>query len=1025
LTRDANSTPIPNIIYAGAWGSAAQKQIKDNYLARRKFLLTELELGRLPHISTDGDGTCTFKTVTKVENTRSIGSLIDKYFLRQMVKAVKKLGGYFEINTARTGLVPGPSAVGTEGPKFKDANGNWVNPRSPNEISGILHEFGIHHLDDPESQELFDTLIINGLSGGVKHDPRAPLKIQEATLNYGKFIDALNQISLPDASKGFLNKIEEIVANSKEAKPLRVLEYKSIPRIFVDHPNFTVKDYIRYISLVERSREDKTSDFEFFSRLNSSGIQLPTEYYDISNPPATEKELTNKIRNGMLACLTPHAFDSDNIIREDKKLEFYQTLSKFCNSPEAQEWAETNLGIPRGTSLFTVNGKSVEGLDFSDKKFFEKYPKGLVQFNQDLKDNGKKPANPKHILVNVIDNHPQPYIEMAPNTNKAEVLPDIEQVMQLGKTVIGAGDSPGSDAVMLAQAIILGGAGFVVRGLMSDADVANKIVEELATKKNQWHEFALTEIPKGKDANGKDLPSDYKLNSTGEIKAKKDWAKFFENKYKDKMFHCNNIHENNAFNAAIFSEIFEGDKAFSLEFDPDKHSWAQDVLAQTNSKSLVTPISEANEAALKGQAYEKPILEKYPFLNITGIKNIFDPNKAGKTFDTMLNWISKTLIGIAPLEIIADTVGLKSVASVARNLQKYAYAVNTVASGIGRGLTQSAHKFYWQFFGEVFGFVSSFLPDKSIYRGIFRALNQMVLIGRANELAMRDNYNLDDFTPEAKKEVENLYKGDKAAIYKDKRVAAANYNKEMMQQIHDWSHEKFGGILGKIPFGNVVVASVAQFNQAAKLAIDFIKIPELRRSTFGNFFSWGQKGLAKNSKNSGKQYGEVHEKNTYAFAGMATLGAVVSATATDLLFGKSSVGKFISTALTNAANMIPALGVVTAGKLVEQDQAGDPRLFTDIAKNQQVYSPEYSGLMQKLAGWGLAIFGSFQHTNTGQVLYNLANGLYFEGMRGQLKVSIDDAAVNNKTRWNQYYVSHLENGNGKKRSPAENLAKAA
>ena len=41
-----------------------------------------------------------------MENSRSIGALQDKHFLRMALKAYKKLGAYFEINTARTGFVP-------------------------------------------------------------------------------------------------------------------------------------------------------------------------------------------------------------------------------------------------------------------------------------------------------------------------------------------------------------------------------------------------------------------------------------------------------------------------------------------------------------------------------------------------------------------------------------------------------------------------------------------------------------------------------------------------------------------------------------------------------------------------------------------------------------------------------------------------------------------------------------------------------------------------------------------------------
>lgn len=998
LKLDDSQIKIPDQIFANAI-FGAKEQIKENYLARRKFFLSELAAGRLPHISTDADGTCTFKTVQKVENSRSIGSLQDKYYLRLLLKAIKKIGGYFEINTARTGFVPGPSLVGTEGPKFKGTDGEWLNPRSPNEISGLLHEFGIHDIDTKESKDLFDVLVVNGLSAGAKHDPRSgKLTVADATINYGKFVDKLNHISLPGAEEGFLSKLEEIVANKDEAKPLKVLEYKSIPWVFIDNPDFKAEDYFRYISLVEKHRDEKFSDAEFFQKLNSSDINLPQSYYDPVNPPATEAELTRKLRMGMLACLTPHAFDSDNIVRDDKKLEFYKTLAKFARSPEAQEWAEKEFGIPKGTDLFTINEKSVKHVDFDN---IENQYKDLAELKNELDTKGTEPENKAHVLINVVENL-QPYCEIAPNTSKADVL-DIEELRKSNKFVIGAGDSPGSDAVLLAQSILLGGAGFVVRGLMSDKDVGRKIVELLAKPQNQWHEDALTEIRFGDDKE-----PEYKLNSTGEIKTKHDWIQFFVDKYQDKIIRCNNIHENNAFNASIFSEFFEGDPEFSMNFN-ESEDWAKIVLDNTCRQSLVTPISEAGEKALDGQVYEKSILDKFPWMkSLPIIGKAFDPLHAGKTFNQLLGAVSKALVGAAPVAMVADMMGIESVSYAARLAQRISYGVNTVASGVSRGLYLSSHKFYWQFIGEMFGLASTFFEQTNTFGRTLRALANVVLIGRGNELAMRDNYNLDGFKD--KKEVEAEFKKNPNAVkYLDKKAVAADLTRETMGEIDYLSNSFMGGMLGKIPGGKHLAGTIAQFKQAGKLAWDFVTIPEIRKHALANIFSLKPVGHIKMSKNSGKPYAEAFEANTYAFAGMATLGTALAST----VLGKITGSKTVDTVLTNLANMIPALGIVTAGKLVHQDQAGDPRHFTDVAKKQQDYSPEKSGLLQTVAGWLIGITGAFQHTTLGAELYNLANGVYFEGIREQLKVGTDDAAVNKMTRHGEYYQLREPIGNGK------------
>lgn len=986
LKLDKSQIKIPEQIYANAYG-AARELIKENYLARREYYLKQLTEGKLPYLSTDADGTCTFKTVQKVENSRSIGSLQDKYYLRMLLSAFKKIGGYFEVNTARTGAFPGPSLVGTEGPKFKNDKGNWVNPRSPNEISGLLHEFGIHDIDTPESKSLYDTLVINGLSAAVKHDPRVgTLQISPQAINYGRLIDKLNQIKLPDAPDGFLSKIEEIVANKEDSKPLKVLEYKSVPKVFIDHPEFRTEDFFRYISLVEKHRDEKFSDAEFFKKLNASGIKLPVTYYDPKNPPATEAELTYKLRIGTLMCLTPHAFDSDNIVRDDKKLEFYKTLAKFTRSPEAQEWAEKELGIPKGTDLFTINEYDVSHIDFEKKDL------NLVNLYNELKDKKVKPPKKEHVVINVVENL-QPYCEIAPNTSKADVF-DIQRLNKENKYfVIGAGDSPGSDAALLAQALLLGGAGFVVRGLMSETSVLEKMIELLANKQNQWHQFALTKIPDSHDGKAQ-----YQMNSNGDIKTVKGWVDFFKKQYSSKILKCSNIHENNAFNAAIFSEFFAGDNKFKMELNPEE-GWAKTVLDNNCRQSLVTPISQAGEKALQGQVYEKSILDKFPFIkSIPVVGKALDPLHAGHTFNVLLSYISKALIGAAPVGIVADALGFGSLGYLAKLTQRVAYGVNNIASGVSRGLYLSSHKFYWQFIGEMFGLTSTFFEQTNSVGRILRALSNVVLIGRGNELAMRDNYNLDDFQDKDAVKAE-FSKNPNALPYFDKKGVAAKLTKETMGEIERWSNDYFGGMLGKIPGGKHLVATLAQFKQGVKLAWDFVRIPEIREHAWRNLIGLKPVGRIKMSKNSGKPYAEAFEANTYAFAGMATLGTALTATLVRLITGEGIIQK----ALTNLANMIPALGIVTAGKLVHQDQAGDPRVFTDVAKKQQNYSPEKSGLLQTVAGWMIALTGTCQHTAIGAELYNLANGFYLEGIREQLKVGVDDSAVNKLTRQGEYY----------------------
>jgi hypothetical protein len=1015
LETPDNQIKIPDVIYANtpSYFKKDRELIKENYLRRRKFILDELAAGRRPHFSDDADGTHTFKTVMKVENSRSIGSLIDKFHLRLIVKAVRKIQGFFEINTARSGFIPGPSLVGTEGPKFKDSKGNWVNPRSENEISGIPHEFGIHNLKDPENRKIFDNLVINGLSGGVIHDPRngGNFKVKDSTIRYGKFIEKLNDISLPGAANGFLAKLEELVANKDENKPLRVLEYKSIPNILIDHPEFKVKDFYEYAHLAEMNRQEGGSDAQFFEKLNNSGIKMPLDYYDPASPPPTEAELTRKLRVSMLACLTPHAFNSDNVVDKERKLKFYATLAKFARSDEARQWAFEKYGIPIGTPLISINDKDVSHIDFDN--FKKSYP-SIGAMKDDLKAKG---VDCPTALVKVVEND-QPYCEFAPNSSKDDVLPDIEQVLQHGKTVIGSGDSPGSDAPLLAQSIILGGAGFIVRGLMSENDVGNSITELLSKSENQWHEQALTKLPI-LDEHGKEVDADYKNNKTGEIKSKAQWTEFFTGEngiYRDKIHRSNNIHENNAFTAAIFSEFFDGDQDFKMELD-ENASWVKDVKKEAYKRSLVTPISVPAEHAMDGMVFEKPILERMPWLNkIPLVRDLFDPYKMGSTFSSLWKGVAYALIGAAPVEVIADFMGMSGLAKTAGLVQRLSYGLNNIASGVGRGLTQSAHKFWWQFNGEVFGLISAVLGNTT--NGLtFRALANTVLVGRANENAMRDNYNLDDFKD--KKAVKELYTGSKTAeAYFDKKEVAADYTHKMMQTIDNLDNNFLGGFLGKVPGGKMLTGSLAQFMQTSKLAKDFFQIPGLPSSTLKNVLSIGQQGHTKVSKNSGKEYGEAHEANTYGMAGVATFLTAVSSS----IFGKLGFEK-LDMVLTNIANMIPAIGIITNGKLSRQDQAGNPRFFTDVAGKQQHYSPEKAGMLQMVSGWMMAAFGTMFHTKTGAALYNMANGIYFLGIREEMKGGIDDAASNLLTRYGKLYQDPYKEGVVKPLSESQRISK--
>jgi hypothetical protein len=1012
LSKPDNQVTVPKYI-----------QAKDEYLRRRRLVLEALANGQILFVSTDADGTITFKTILKVEDTRSMGSLRDKHFLRLFVKAIAKLGGRFEVNTARTGVFAGPSVVASEGEVLEDKFRQLTNPRETSEISSLLHEFGIHDLDDPDNQMIYNHLIINGLSGSVTHRPHDPLLVQDSAIKYGNFIEALRHISLPGAEKGFVRKLEDIVENKAEGRPLRTLEYKSIPRIFIDYPGFKTKDYLRYIDLVKKSREQKWSTATFKENFEKLNITLPEKYLAILNPadPDAEEKLTTSMRSGFLTCLTPHALDSYNIVRDELKLEIYKQLARFCRSTEAQEWAEKTYGIPKGTDLFTINGKDVSDIDFETmtrKSDGKKYA-SLEDLVNDLKSKGNAPKNKSHVLINLLDNL-QPYLEIAPNSSKADVLPSYDDVDKYKYLVLPGGDSPGSDAPLLAQSLLLGGLAYKVRGLMSNEDIANAMVELLTDSKNKNHPDTLEKIS----------DTEYKSKS-GEIKTKQGWIDVFVKKYQDRIIHADNIHENNAANAGIFSEFFEGEPGSSLDYDQND-KWIQEVLKNKSVRDISTPdlgfASSLVEAEKAKDGYQKRLIDKIPLLGaIPFIGKLLTIEQSGPIFNKLLHAISKILMGSSVFGIFASVTGKEKLATWSNRISRYAFGLNALTSGISRGLVISAIKYPWQFIGEMFGLASAFFPSHSIIGQTLRGLGNTVLIGRANQLIGAENYNFDDFNKEDSKKANEIFNPEeqKLKVAVEAKVAgASNQKASLTVNVDAKEKSEFANIrkvarrltnqrinsitklenkgLRMIPvIGPFISKAFADLYQAWTMTKEFIREPGLRKDLLRNFLSPHKPvGLAKISKNSGKEYRNQHSPgHVYAATGFMTLATGLASVVLNM-FTKN---KFIENLLVSIENFIPTIGITVAAKHVQQDAAGFPRAFTTVNKAQQEFSPEKAGLWQLIGGYVLSLAAPLLSTSIGPSLLNLGVGTYLEGIRQELGPALDDATANSLIRKGSYY----------------------
>ncbi len=945
----------------------ALDEIQDSYIRRRKFVLEAIARGQTIVLNSDFDGTVAYKNPVKVNNTRSIASINDMHWLRQLTKGLHRAGGVFVINTARPGVFGGPSIVSPEG------DGGH---RIPEEISGVLEELGIFDLNDSENHEILQSLQINGFNTGISHVPFQPLKIKKKVKQYIGLIDKLNQVSLPNAPNGLVAEIEKISGNQEEKLPLRILEYKAIPRYFLDQEDAYFSDYVSYISLVQKSRKEKWDSHRFIAELKNAKIKLPEKHKELLDPgdPYVEQKLTAVIRDGKIACMTPHAIDADNVERLDKQSKLLQTFVDFCRSEEAQEWAFKEHGIPKGTDLLTINGKSIKHI----KRFTSDNFESLLK---DLKANGSSPENSEHVIIDVKFNF-QPYVEVAPNAKKEEGLKGFNDAIKTNEFVIAAGDSESTDGPLLAQALINGGIAFKVRGLMDEESIVKYMVELLSESRNSNHEYAFEKIDE----------HTFKRVSTGEVKTKNEWTQVLLSKYKDRILSAEHIHLNNAMNAFIFSEIFP-----DLKFDADpKAKWFKEAHKNANKRTLLTPVVASLERDLDDKAkfpdFKKNLYDKLPAFikNIPGVKALLDVKNAPSIFNVLLGVVSNALMGAGAMGVIAKFTGHQKLMQAAKLIERVAYGVNNVASGIGRGLRQSII-FPNQFWGEMLGLMSSFMPLNNTLGQTLRALSNVILIGRANEVIMRENCNLDTFAKGkridiAVNETFGKHKNEWANI----RKPAAKLTKKRM----DLARSLENSFIGKIPiFGRLIALTIADLNQSWSMFWQFLKVPALRKGALTNIAK--PNGIPKMSKNSGKEYQNVHSPaHLYNFVGVTTLLTSVAS----FILGKVTGNKKLDQWLTNIANVIPGFGIVAAARLLEQDAAGDPRQFTSATRANVKFTPEKAGFWQRIGGLGQSLAAMFLHTDVGQLLFNMSTGAYLKGIQYELPIRLDDSAINERRR---------------------------
>lgn len=946
---------LPEELFQGA--SASDREKVRNFVYNLGIeIFRRLETAEEFDFFSDGDGTMYYKNPIMTDSTCSFASTQDRYWNTTLAQCLHYLGTRLTVLTARPGAFAGQSLVGVEGPIN---NAKKPNATSPEEISACIGneraEMGSFNVN------------IRGLNGALQSDVGQPLRLTPACENFNKLFNFL------DKEFHFVNELLKIRYNDGDS--VRVLEFKAVPAAFRLMPDLTLAKYEEYMSLAKKAREEKWSSPKFVEEVKKLKINFPTELLNPPNKPdlklldpsdaKAEAKLTEILRDGHggIVYFTPHCIDGKNVYRQDVRAKFYNLLVNTLRDPKTKAWLETEFGIPQDCDVITVNGKDVSHI--SD---FSKYP-DLSVLVKELDAKGSAPKH-KNILVNVSDNN-QFYMEVGATTTKDQVIKRYNESINRKILSVMRGDSPGTDAPAIAQAVISGGVGVIVRGLMNRSNIGDKMVELLSPNPadglyvNEGHPDSLKPIDKERYQHLKD----------GLIKSKKEWAEYFADKYQSQILQIDNIHLNNAAFAFLFTKFLEKEK-ISFEAPASEHKIVDDPKKLRN-RTLTTPDIGFLERGIDKYITKGKTNPLIAFcVGIPVIGKYFKIENSRPLLNNLMNYLGYGLMGAGLIGMPASFFSPK-VEFWANAVQRVCAGVGNFASGITRGL-RAPTRYPAQFIGEMCHFAANLSHPDSFTRKILWATgNGLLQLGRAGGTMTAENTILDKYKKGTEeKRVKDVF-GDQHEMSDLQKVANG-----FAISRSNWI-EKFK------PFtGQFIAETISDVVQGLKMTYQFLTVRGYREGVKEILFK--NSGFTKTSMTSGKDYTNVASvSHLYATSGILGLAASLLSIVTHKLNNK-----WLDWFTVGLANFIPTIGIVGAARNVKQDAHGHIRLFTDVVGRTGKFDPETAGWWQVVGGQIMAVSSWLLQHPFGVVMQMFGLGSYLKGIAQEFNPIQEMGAIN-------------------------------
>jgi hypothetical protein len=1034
LAIPEDKVQFPLEMLNGTYGSNTADARKAN-LKTRAIALKALASGKLLKFSLDMDGNITMKTSAKTQDSASNNSIVAKTALRIIAYVSHMIGGGFEVNTQRVGILESPSVLGSMGEdrpfplqdlidhykkedKVDDkaalrlVKQNYKNvdeklgivyvptQRNRSEISSARDELAIYNTKDP----LHDMLGMKGLGSAIIHEPGKPLKVNPKALMFAEVIESM------DKTHNFTKEFSRIVKKNA----LRVQEFKSLPDYITEHDGEVQLDhYLKLTEITDQAIKNKVPDAKLAQLIREEGIPLNAKYSKLldrlANPEdreVTAKTFINAARKGKVFCLVPHTISPDNIFDTESKLELTKLIMQSIRAPETKKFIKEKYGLDP-ENVVNINNKNISDIDFSGDK-----PKNTKtgQVYQTLNDlcEGLKSAEdaPESAIFKVIVNSP-PYMEFTANTNKQDGLPPIEKIKENNEFFIGGGDSP-SDSALLAHSLLAGGAGFIARGMIDEKGTLIKEMVNMLTKdKYQSHEFALTKNP----------DKTFTFKKTGEILPQAKVVDKLYNVYKDKINRQGTVPDNVAAMASVMLEVAQAlkipgldkvvgladPKAKSFKADPNAN-WVKQFIATRKQEKITAPlitgldkniVQENMEKggyakAFKDESSLNALIAKIPLLG--KLVALDKPSGAFKALFGIVAAGMATGAAVGTAGLLTNKDGLVKAGKVT---QKASY-IPQAATAMTAFYMMNAHKFTLKTVGEGFGLLSTMFPKGSFMESLLRPLSEINMAGISAQENTATNMNINQY--QDMQAARSKFKNPDKFI--DPRTASTELTEKRNEEINFFRDQFAGGALGKMGMpGRFLSRVVPDVKQALTLTKQFIEEPGLRKGVLTNMLPNTKAGVGmRTGKENGQPYMAPHSQaHILAATATATAGTAVLAAV-----AHRSGAKKVGDIMAGIANFLPTIALANRAKQLALNVSGEPISATGLHGEQINFNPKKAANLQLLGAYLMGAGGlgrgledsnpilSKLHALSG-FTQNLGLGALVLGMVEEFSTVLDDA----------------------------------